>query len=145
MELRMMSKENKEKKKVRIILYCAGAANVGRMTLEVAHRLARDGAGRMSCLAGIGAQMESFINSARNAQETLVLDGCPTACGRKIMEDSGIAVTHHFIMTEYGVQKSFKTDPRPEESEAIVQVIRSELPGMYAHVLPMAVPDEIVR
>ncbi len=40
-----------------LIFACAGSSNVGQITYGTALRLAGDGAGKMSCLAGVGAHL----------------------------------------------------------------------------------------
>mgnify|MGYP000903236746 CR=1 FL=1 len=41
-----------------MILACAGGSNVGQMTNRLAVELTRDGHGKLSCLAGMGARGE---------------------------------------------------------------------------------------
>ena len=69
----------------RMILACAGSANTGQMTYKLALELTREGRGKFLCLAGIGAHLSGFVVSARDAEEMLVLDGCPLACASKTL------------------------------------------------------------
>ena len=133
-----MTTEDKQKRQARIILYCAGSANVGQLTQQVAMELAREGVGRLLCLAGIGARMETFVKSAREIDETVVLDGCPTGCAKKIMEDNGLAVTHYFVMTEQGIKKSYKSAPQAEEVGQVLQTLRRSFPQAAGALFTMA-------
>ena len=58
----------------------------------------------MTCLAALGANLSGYVESARGADENLVLDGCPTGCGKLIMTNLGIPF-RQLVMTSYGVEK----------------------------------------
>jgi uncharacterized metal-binding protein len=58
----------------------------------------------MTCLAAVGGGLSGFLESAKAAAENLAFDGCSVACGKKIFENLGIP-HHHFVMTDYGVEK----------------------------------------
>jgi len=70
----------------------------------VARKLAKLGTGKMTCLAALGANLSGYVESARGAGENLVLDGCPTGCGKHIMTNLGIPF-RHIVMTSHGVEK----------------------------------------
>ena len=111
-----MSESCCDKKDNRLILSCAGAANVGQLTYRLALELTGEGFGKLLCLAGIGAHHGSFIASAKDAEEMLVLDGCPMACASKTLEHAGIVVRNHFIMTDLGVKKEPGNAPTDEQA-----------------------------
>jgi len=48
----------------------------------------------MTCLAAMGADHSGFIESAKAADENIVIDECPIACGKRI-----------FKTTDFGVEK----------------------------------------
>lgn len=96
----------------KLIYACAGAANTGYLADQVARKLNRDGAGDMTCLAAMGADLSGFIESAKAAGRNIVIDGCPVACGKKIFEAKGIPYVH-YIATDFGVEKK-KTEITPE-------------------------------
>ena len=58
-------------KKVRLLYACSGAADVGQIADLVARQLSKEKWGNMSCLAGIGADLSGFIESAREADNAL--------------------------------------------------------------------------
>jgi uncharacterized metal-binding protein len=76
----------------RRIFCCSGASNVGVLSFQAAIRLAKEGFGSFSCIAGIGSSNQPMIRSAKLAGERVLIDGCPIGCGKKIMDakqDSG--------------------------------------------------------
>jgi uncharacterized metal-binding protein len=89
-----------------MLLYaCSGAANTGLLADQVMRKLNRDGVGDSTCLAAVGADLSGFVESARSATKNIVSDGCSVACGKRIFEARGLSC-EHFVMTEFGVEKS---------------------------------------
>ena len=88
----------------RLVFACSGAANTGYLADQVARRLALQGKAKLLCMAALGAELEGYVRSARTADSNLVIDGCPTACGRKIFERLGLPHTP-VVLTDLGVEK----------------------------------------
>ena len=122
----------------RLILACAGAANTGQMTYQLALELTREGRGNLFCLAGIGAHLSGFVVSARDAEDMLVLDGCALACASKNLEQADIPVRNHFIMTELGVKKQHGKSPTAGQTAKVKEAILKALPTAKAPIFPMA-------
>lgn len=87
-----------------LIFACSGAADVGELSDRAARTLAREGLGKMYCLAGVGAEIPSYMDMARNAPDVLVIDGCPIDCGKKCIEKTGRRFTHVRV-TDLGLEK----------------------------------------
>jgi uncharacterized metal-binding protein len=98
--------------KTRLIYACSGCSDVGKISDETARKLSKDNFGKMTCLAGVGAHISGFIESAKGASENITIDGCPVACARKTLECVGVK-PRSFILTELGLVKG-KT-PATEE------------------------------
>ncbi len=92
--------------KTRIIYSCSGiGSNVGQLANAAACRLAREGYGSGSCLAGVGGGIEKLVSVGRAADERIVIDGCPVGCAKKIMDDKGLPVDHYVLITDLGITK----------------------------------------
>ena len=92
--------------KTRIIYSCSGiGSNVGQLANAAACRLAREGYGSGSCLAGVGGGIEKLVSVGRAADERIVIDGCPVGCAKKIMDDKGLAVDRYVLITDLGITK----------------------------------------
>ena len=89
-----------------ILLPCSGGSNCGQIANEVAVRLTQAGAGTIYCLAGIGAHVEGMVESAKGAKRIVALDGCSTACAKKVIEHAGLTVTDWICVTEAGISKN---------------------------------------
>jgi uncharacterized metal-binding protein len=122
----------------RLIMACAGSANTGQMTYQLALELTREGQGNLFCLAGIGAHLSGFVKSAREAADMLVLDGCPMACAAKNLEQADIPVRNHLIMTELGVKKQHGQPPDPAQMAQVKAAILKALPSAGTPVFPLA-------
>jgi uncharacterized metal-binding protein len=93
--------------KTRIIYSCSGiGSNVGQLANAAACRLANEGFGAGSCLAGVGGGMEKLTSVGKLANERIVIDGCPVACAKKIMDDKGLTIDRYVMITELGIVKT---------------------------------------
>jgi len=109
-----------------LIACCSGASNVGQAANNAMIELDKQGIGNAFCLAGVGAALSGFIESAK-AGKTIVIDGCPTKCGKKAFEKYGIAPTQHFVVTEMDIEKNHKFDSLDMETKTVVDYIKSYL------------------
>ena len=56
-----------------MILTCSGGSNVGQLSNQTAVEMTREGLGKMFCLAGIGGQLSKFVQSAKDAENMVVI------------------------------------------------------------------------
>jgi uncharacterized metal-binding protein len=95
--------------KTMLVVACSGASNVGQIANRVMVEVARAGAAKGFCLAGIGAGLSGFVESAK-AGNMILVDGCPVGCGRKVLEKCGVEPLRYFVVTEFGIEKGGKTE-----------------------------------
>ena len=67
--------------------------------------MAKDGTGKMYCLAGIGGRVDTIMVNTRAAAKILVIDGCNQECARKTMELAGFKDFRHLSLAEMGFKK----------------------------------------
>ncbi|GAB6037039.1 putative zinc-binding protein [Fundidesulfovibrio butyratiphilus] len=110
-----------------MILACSGGSNVGQLTNQAAVELTREGFGKMFCLAGIGAGLTGFVQSAMDTPKVVVLDGCPVGCAKGIMEGAEIPMKHYIQLADLGIEKvkdrALVLDP--EALEKVKQAIKA--------------------
>ena len=133
-----MSDTGRTPKSNRLIMACAGSANTGQMSYQLALELTREGQGNLFCLAGVGAYIPGFVSSAKKADEILVLDGCPLSCAAKNLEQAEIPFKRHIIMTELGVKKEHGKSPDAGEVARAKEAILKALPAALPSLFPMA-------
>ncbi len=109
-----------QNEKKRIIFPCAGQANVGQLTNLAALQLTEEGYGSIACVALLAIGAESLVASAMNAEEVVILDGCPMLCAKKIAGTQGVAAGQHLVMTELGIAKGLSKDYTQDDVEKIV-------------------------
>ena len=108
------------------LLYsCSGSSNAGEAADLVMRKLKNLDTGKGTCLAAVGADLSGFIASAKAADSNIVIDGCPIACGKKIMENRDLEYIH-ILLSEYGVEKG-KTEITDELVSAVAEKIDSEI------------------
>ena len=108
--------------KKRVLYSCSGAADVGQIADMTARKLAKDKFGSMSCLAGIGAGLPGFLDSAKET-ENIIIDGCPVCCGKRMFENQGLPFTE-IILTQQGLVKG-STPPSQEAVNSMAETIQS--------------------
>ena len=116
--------ENSHPAPDRLIFCCSGASNVGILSFQVAIRLAQEGFGAFSCIAGIGSKNPPMIRNAKSSGERVVIDGCPIGYARKIMDANLIPVERYIIVTELGIDKTHGLDIEDSDVETIVNEVK---------------------
>jgi uncharacterized metal-binding protein len=106
--------------KTRIIFPCAGQANVGQLTNLAAVQLTEQGYGNIACVALLAIGTESLVANAMNADEVVILDGCPMLCAKKIANAQGVAAGQHLVITELGILKGPSKSYTGDDVEKIV-------------------------
>lgn len=92
-------------KKAVLLYACSGGANVAEIADKAARVMMFSGCGTMFCLAGIGAGIPGMIQTARDADVNLVIDGCPMDCAKKVFEKAGITNFVYVKVTDLGIEK----------------------------------------
>ena len=95
----------KTTRKTVLVYACSGGANVAEVADRAARQLMFDGQGSMFCLAGLGAGIPGMIQTAKDADVNLVIDGCPMDCAKKVFEKAGIANYAYVKVTDLGIEK----------------------------------------
>lgn len=97
----------------KLIFPCSGAADVGAVADQAARTLAREGAGKMSCLAGIGGRIPVMMTGAAAASRILAIDGCPHGCAKNTLLQAGFKTFEHLLLSDLDMKKG-ETPPTPE-------------------------------
>ncbi len=113
-------------KTTRIIYSCSGiGSNVGQLANAAACRLTLEGFGSGSCLAG---NVDKLISTEREADERVVIDGCPVACAKKIMDVSGLPINRYVIITEIGIGKTPGPVFNEKDVQTVIDAVKNVLP-----------------
>jgi len=113
-------KKNKHTHRAKPLVYsCSGCSNAAQTANELAVRLDRTELGEMSCIVGVGGDVPSFVRTARQADQTLVLDGCPVHCAKRCLERHEATPVIHIDLSKYGIKKQKHVDVNPNDVERL--------------------------
>lgn len=101
---------------------CSGASDVGLIADRVARAMQVSGKRKMNCLPMIGTGIEKSIASFKS-KDLLVIDGCPIACGKRILDQHGFDNYKHPIITQQG----FKKGESPANDENVRTVLEKAI------------------
>ena len=108
----------------KLIFTCSGSSDVGAIADQAARKLTKDGAGKMYCLAGIGARVSGIMATTASAAKILAIDGCPVNCARKTLELAGFKQIEHLSLSDIGLEKGRS----PVTSENVAKVSQKAAP-----------------
>lgn len=89
-----------------MLLACSGGSNVGQLSNQAVVELTQEGFGKMFCLAGIGAQLSGFVQSAKDVPVRVAIDGCQVGFTNAILENAQVPVKHYIVITDEGIEKN---------------------------------------
>jgi len=106
--------------KKRIIFPCVGTANVGLISNAAALQLAEEGYGVATCIALLGSGDPGLKKRIADADEVVIIDGCPMTCGAKIANAQGVTPPQHIVITGLGIDKLYEKNFTEDEVELVV-------------------------
>lgn len=82
----------------------------------------------MFCLAGIGGHLSGFVQSAKDVENMVVIDGCEVGCAKAIMDHHGIAMKNYVVLTDkLGIRKNKDLNLRPDDVESVKSLVKSSI------------------
>ena len=103
-----------------MILACSGASNAGQLSNQAAVELAREGFGKMLCLAGVWRP--SVVNCPVSERRDCIGShrrGCPVACVKKIFEHAEVLLKAYVAITDLGIEKKPVTNLKRDGAERV--------------------------
>jgi uncharacterized metal-binding protein len=107
-----------------MILACAGGSNVGQLSNQAAVELTQEGFGKLFCLAGVGAHLSGFVQSAKDIDDLVVIDGCEIGCAKAIIEHAEVPLKNYLVLTELGIAKNKELNLKKEEIAQVKAAIK---------------------
>lgn len=107
-----------------MILACSGGSNVGQISNQVAIELTQEGFGKLSCLAGVGAHLSGFVQSAKDIPDLVVIDGCEVGCAKGVLEQAEVPLRGYLVITGLGIEKNKDLNLKREEIDRVKQAVR---------------------
>jgi uncharacterized metal-binding protein len=109
------------------ILPCSGGSKCGQISNQAAVSLDVLGIGKLHSLAGIAADINNAVKSAKSAKRLVVIDGCQLACAKKAIEKAGLKVTDWICVTNEGIPQNRSFSLEEADIELITQRVKELL------------------
>jgi uncharacterized metal-binding protein len=109
-----------------MLLACSGGSNVGQLANQAAVELTQESFGKMYCLVGIGAQLSSFVQSAKDAETIVTIDGCSQGCAKAVLEQAKIPNKNYLVLTDLGIEKNKNLALQKEEVQKIKETVKRQ-------------------
>jgi uncharacterized metal-binding protein len=116
-----MSTNSRAEHTLPLVYACSGGSSAAQMANHIAVRLDRLKAAEMSCIAGVGGDVNSLVRTAKSGRPIIALDGCPIPCAARILLRHGIHADKHCDLSEMGVEKRSHEDFDPGEAAQVIQ------------------------
>ena len=113
-----------------LLFACAGGSSVGQIANDACRELARDGVGKLYCLAGIGGHVGGIVETAKANAGVVAVDGCGVRCALKSLEAAGVKASHHIVLTDFGVEKTANLFPAAADIQSAKEKIRETLSAL---------------
>ena len=123
----MNTKKHSAYRALPLVYSCSGCSSAAQLANHVAVRLDRDRIAEMSCIAGVGGDVRSLVQTAREDRPIIAIDGCALQCVKNCLKRHGVVPTHHYTLSDLGVRKRLHHDFDPADAEHVLYRIRGDM------------------
>lgn len=106
-----------------LVYACSGCSSAAQLANSLAVRLDHNKQAEMSCVAGVGGDVDALVKIAKSARQKIVLDGCPLHCAANCLRRHGIEPEVHVDLSREGVRKKMHAYPAVEDIERIYHTV----------------------
>ena len=110
-----------------MLLSCSGGSNVGQLSNRAAVELTQEGFGKMFCLAGIGGHISGLVQSAKDVQQIIVIDGCDIGCSKAILKNADVPFKNYVVLTELGIGKKKDFNLKQDDVDHVKAAIKDSI------------------
>lgn len=110
-----------------IVYSCSGGSRIGQIANDTAVLLKNLGVGNMKCITCVALLMNSHVETAKNAQHIVAIDGCKVGCVRLSLEKAEIDTYHHIIVADHGISNKSEDPDNKADVAKIANVTASLL------------------
>ena len=110
-----------------LVYSCSGCSNAAQLANHIALRLDREQVAEMSCIAGVGGDVESLVRTAKSGRPIIALDGCALQCAKNCLKRHGVEPTLHYDLSEFGVRKRYHADFDMDDAQRVIAQVKDDL------------------
>lgn len=116
---RAKSRAKAEYSALPLVYSCSGCSSAAQLANFLALRLDREKLAEMSCIAGVGGNVQPLVRTAQSKRKIIVLDGCALHCAKHCLDRYEIQVSVHLDLHKAGVKKRFHKEATAEEAQHV--------------------------
>lgn len=110
-----------------LVYSCSGCSSVAQLANRLALELDREQVAEMSCIAGVGGGVPSLVKKAQSGRKIIALDGCALRCVQNCLTRAELAPDQHYLLTDYGLKKTFHADYSEADAERLKTIIIDDI------------------
>lgn len=123
-----------------LVYSCSGCSSAAQLANQVAVQLDRAQLAEMSCIAGVGGDVDSLVKVATSGRPIVALDGCPLQCVRNCLKRHGVEPTLHYTLSELGIRKRYHAEFSDDDARRVLTAVREDL--LQGKATPEPLADE---
>ncbi len=100
---------------------------MAQLANSVALELDRQKVATMSCIAGVGGNVQTLVKFAKSGRPIIALDGCDSSCVKHCLAQQDLSPDYHLVMTEMGYVKQVRKQFGPTEQAHILDAVNQLL------------------
>ena len=77
----------------------------------------------MSCIAGVGGDVQSLVETATSGRPIIALDGCPLQCARHCLHRHGVTPTLHYTLSDFGIRKRYHAQFAADSTKKTAEIM----------------------
>lgn len=110
-----------------LVYSCSGCSGAAQLANFVALELDSHRRAEMSCIAGLGGDVESLVRLAKSGRPLVAIDGCPLQCVRRTLSRHALSPRVAIILSDYGVKKRRHGQIGDDEAQVVLARVREEI------------------
>ena len=110
-----------------LVYSCSGCSSAAQLANHVAVQMDRRGVAEMSCIAGVGGDVQQLVKLAKSGRAIIALDGCPLECVNHSLARHGVQPARHYQLHKYGVKKRNHQDFDAEQAAQVLGQVEADL------------------
>lgn len=101
------------------------------MANHIAVSLDRETTAEMSCIAGVGGDVQSLVNVAKSGRPIVVIDGCPLQCAKSCLKRHDVDPDIHFVLSDFDIPKQMHRDYDRTQANDLQKIVKEEIKNRY--------------
>ncbi len=123
----MDGNEKKKDNELPLVYSCSGCSDIAQLANHIAVDFDRKKIAEMSCISGVGGGVKPLVKKAQSGRMIIAIDGCPLQCSKHCLANAGVSPDLHYILTDFGLKKTYHKDYCEEDAEFITGAIKADL------------------